>query len=114
MEDTLRGNVTFLVMPSGCVLILVVMEDTLRVFKSARELKKEMVDGLNPCCNGRYSQRSYFTISTLVSWVLILVVMEDTLRDSASKRVYINKIRSLNPCCNGRYSQSRMKQVEEN
>ena len=41
--------------------------------------------GLNPCFNGRYSQR-YFKqyLLRLVAAVLILVLMEDTLRGSRS------------------------------
>ena len=37
------------------VLILVLMEDTLRAF--VREEKKKATKCLNPCFNGRYSQR---------------------------------------------------------
>ena len=61
------------------VLILVLMEDTLRGIKknSGRRDRSR----LNPCFNGRYSQRS------LETWVK----KEDTA--------------SLNPCFNGRYSQ---------
>ena len=35
---------------------------------------------LNPCFNGRYSQRSKQTSTMTVLNVLILVLMEDTLR----------------------------------
>ena len=81
MEDTLRvceqqfGDVTGL----PAVLILVLMEDTLR-------------DSGN------------ISISTLCG-VLILVLMEDTLRDLEQKS-FLMFIVGLNPCFNGRYSQS--------
>ena len=60
------------------VLILVLMEDTLRA--------------------------SIWLISSLVIRVLILVLMEDTLRDM-DENVLVEYIKSLNPCSNGRYSQ---------
>ena len=54
------------------------MEDTLR-----EELKKVRVEvqSLNPCFNGRYSQRYEYKILGDGKVVLILVLMEDTLRD---------------------------------
>ena len=63
---------------SGNVLILVLMEDTLRV--------KENKDAFK-----------------CLDFVLILVLMEDTLR-AVSKGRYKLVIPSLNPCFNGRYS----------
>ena len=61
------------------VLILVLMEDTLRAFNAtyASEVQGEY---LNPCFNGRYSQRLGFAFANGLSNVLILVLMEDTLR----------------------------------
>ena len=59
------------------VLILVLMEDTLRAFTVTGYVCR---DGLNPCFNGRYSQR---------------VTCGD----------YVVMHTSLNPCFNGRYSQ---------
>ena len=38
----------------GDVLILVLMEDTLRAYKAIID---DLRKGLNPCSNGRYSQR---------------------------------------------------------
>ena len=80
MEDTLRElsvHHRALVIPP--VLILVLMEDTLRV--------------------------ALFFYFFILSFVLILVLMEDTLRDSL---LYVNRVESsLNPCFNGRYSQRR-------
>ena len=77
MEDTLRvflNQEAF----SIFVLILVLMEDTLR---DLSEFNMSEDAGLNPCFNGRYSQ-SY------------------VCRDAEVKTF------SLNPCFNGRYSQS--------
>ena len=54
------------------------MEDTLR---ETFELSNEQILCLNPCFNGRYSQRSYERNEQFFSY-------------------------SLNPCFNGRYSQS--------
>ena len=60
------------------VLILVLMEDTLRVYRLT--YLAYIIDCLNPCFNGRYSQRvSYLDEKQLKA--------------------------SLNPCFNGRYSQ---------
>ena len=54
------------------------MEDTLRVSEErCKECKKPR---LNPCFNGRYSQRRKQPSHASVS-VLILVLMEDTLRE---------------------------------
>ena len=56
------------------------MEDTLRdyIFSSWIYFRFS----LNPCFNGRYSQRQKETQGLLkTSLVLILVLMEDTLRD---------------------------------
>ena len=102
MEDTLREMNERAYKMLEKVLILVLMEDTLRdvttLFNNYNGI------GLNPCFNGRYSQRVSFTSLTKKSAVLILVLMEDTLRDF---RNYIVELReSLNPCFNGRYSQS--------
>ena len=78
------------------------MEDTLRELYMF--LNQETF-GLNPCFNGRYSQRWLVRKSTQTeTHVLILVLMEDTLRDNV--KLYIDyKGGSLNPCFNGRYSQ---------
>ena len=80
MEDTLRVIEAIQYNVDAQVLILVLMEDTLRVVKLIIVIK--MNNSLNPCFNGRYSQRvfQYCTITTLLS---------------------------LNPCFNGRYSQRR-------
>ena len=55
MEDTLR--VAYLIDYQWVrrVLILVLMEDTLRVLQSST---RGWTRGLNPCFNGRYSQRT--------------------------------------------------------
>ena len=56
------------------------MEDTLRVCFKVNVL--HLLVSLNPCCNGRYSQRlDKASVKASISFiVLILVVMEDTLR----------------------------------
>ena len=84
MEDTLRenSNISY-VSIIRTVLILVLMEDTLRV-------------------------QSFDTIEE--AKVLILVLMEDTLREFRQGSHRSLRYR-LNPCFNGRYSQS-MKQFD--
>ena len=77
MKDTLRVMRVCLICRVQCVLILVVMEDTLRV---TLIFNQKLLSRLNPCFNGRYSQR----VTAFGGWL-----------DSES----------LNPCCNGRYSQ---------
>ena len=79
MEDTLRESLPLRKQQDARVLILVLMEDTLRDL-SKRE--KNSAWSLNPCFNGRYSQ-SRCRVQGLVGSqsVLILVLMEDTLRD---------------------------------
>ena len=103
MEDTLRDEQFFSYRLHLQVLILVLMEDTLRGYFLYFTFPFIC---LNPCFNGRYSQRSAIPLCTDVyAAVLILVLMEDTLRD---KKKFGSKIQkpSLNPCFNGRYSQS--------
>ena len=53
MEDTLREKDIENERLQARVLILVLMEDTLRVLQLWQQLT---VSGLNPCFNGRYSQ----------------------------------------------------------
>ena len=67
------------------------MEDTLRV---ATKAITDFGIGLNPCFNGRYSQRDVKNVIAQYNEVLILVLMEDTLRE---KRAYdlMNKIAVL-------------------
>ena len=81
MEDTLRACEDGGTGRTAKVLILVLMEDTLRV---AVFNDREDFLGLNPCFNGRYSQS-----------VLLCSMIERTS--------------CLNPCFNGRYSQSSLK-----
>ena len=69
------------------VLILVLMEDTLRVKLKLVELN---LVSLNPCCNGRYYQRvQKKQVSIKLKFVLILVVMEDTLRESETYESFV-------------------------
>ena len=56
MEDTLRVT-GYICKDADVVLILVLMEDTLR---GNKQLKiDDYTSCLNPCFNGRYSQRQY-------------------------------------------------------
>ena len=78
------------------------MEDTLRVILLTYALG---LDGLDPCFNGRYSQRFTQSHNRVGQVVLILVLMEGTLRDVVMSCA-LSKMKScLNPCSNGRYSQ---------
>ena len=61
------------------VLILVLMEDTLRGF--IMSILVVLHFSLNPCFNGRYSQSIKEKIFKMQEVVLILVLMEDTLRE---------------------------------
>ena len=54
MEDTLRVETWVKKEDTATVLILVLMEDTLRVLQSSHKRKSQT--SLNPCFNGRYSQ----------------------------------------------------------
>ena len=58
------------------------MEDTLRV--AFTDQQGTAWTGLNPCFNGRYSQRWRTRIMKRLLRVLILVLMEDTLREALS------------------------------
>ena len=79
------------------------MEDTLRVCLAVS--KSGPPPCLNPCFNGRYSQRIAMILLLYLQRVLILVLMEDTLREVALKQYIVSDV-CLNPCFNGRYSQS--------
>ena len=79
MEDTLRAWLCCTRRWYLQVLILVLMEDTLRA--ALKAAKAAFEGSLNPCFNGRYSQR-YPSLKTI--WKEKLC---------------------LNPCFNGRYSQ---------
>ena len=109
MEDTLRAMYAGGSTEGRGVLILVLMEDTLRERVKAK--LSLFLYCLNPCFNGRYSQshrslRYYHQTFR----VLILVLMEDTLRATNSETLEFLTA-SLNPCFNGRYSQSEAVQV---
>ena len=79
MEDTLGDVIESLIKAGAKVLILVLMEDTLGVEHDT--IINHIVNGLNPCFNGRYSRR------------VSLIILK-------------NLSVSLNPCFNGRYSRS--------
>ena len=53
MEDTLRVQILHFSNRGRTVLILVLMEDTLR--ETSLGTKRESIYSLNPCFNGRYS-----------------------------------------------------------
>ena len=55
------------------------MEDTLR--EEVDTDGNPQLEGLNPCFNGRYSQRTENGTKEDPTRVLILVLMEDTLRE---------------------------------
>ena len=79
------------------------MEDTLRVIEQL--VKNGAKAGLNPCFNGRYSQRQQFLLL-----VLVLLCLNPCFNGRYSQSILLcNKTpryNSLNPCFNGRYSQS--------
>ena len=103
MEDTLRVSRIFLKQIMLIVLILVLMEDTLRG-DLPLNFENDIIS-LNPCFNGRYSQSCTLALSVSNQPdVLILVLMEDTLRVSTGLRC-LQASTCLNPCFNGRYSQ---------
>ena len=56
MEDTLR-EINKDILDRFNVLILVLMEDTLRGIHS--RMAHKLLSSLNPCSNGRYSQRFF-------------------------------------------------------
>ena len=78
MEDTLRAFLPYFLSIVHLVLILVLMEDTLR---AQTQVGNVLTYRLNPCFNGRYSQSDEDDITSVLA------------------------ARCLNPCFNGRYSQ---------
>ena len=105
MEDTLRVETWVKKEDTATVLILVLMEDTLRekfgskiqktslnpcfngrYSQSKKKFGSKIQKSLNPCFNGRYSQRLILLSIIDRSNVLILVLMEDTLRERATPR----------------------------
>ena len=102
MEDTLRVYLRTCSTLLFLVLILVLMEDTLRVCWLSSYCY--FCFSLNPCFNGRYSQRYIIRLLAMIPTVLILVLMEDTLR--VILQLVLKQCKCcLNPCFNGRYSQ---------
>ena len=65
------------------VLILVLVEHTLRVFEG--ETFSAVLNGLNPCFSGTYSQRRNNCLCLRDWGVLILVLVEHTLRAAVMK-----------------------------
>ena len=104
MEDTLRVLEKLAESMMGIVLILVLMEDTLRAaFIIAIDIH---IVGLNPCFNGRYSQRSL-----IKAGAKSVKSLNPCFNGRYSQRKDIFSLfmltASLNPCFNGRYSQSQ-------
>ena len=103
MEDTLRAYKDVATFYRDVVLILVLMEDTLRVKLSDKA--KTMLEKVLILVLMEDTLRVYNSSrSNASTTVLILVLMEDTLRVREQLRGFRGK--SLNPCFNGRYSQS--------
>ena len=48
--------------------------------RTSEAFQKNYIRSLNPCCNGRYSQSIVSDMNDEKRAVLILVLMEDTLR----------------------------------
>ena len=73
------------------------MEDTLREQFFSYRLH---LQSLNPCFNGRYSQRQLIKGSELGAYkVLILVLMEDTLRESKDLCPFVyRRLTYVYPC----------------
>ena len=72
------------------------MEDTLRAYGTFSTLLFLLC--LNPCFNGRYSQRkTRIDGNGKYSSVLILVLMEDTLREQDIRILYISGIGIYKP-----------------
>ena len=91
------------------VLILVVVEDGLRAFiRVSRCLLSHA--SLNPCCCGRWSQRSSNLMMVLyrLFLVLILVVVEDGLRDLLSEIEKLNFVLILVVVEDGLRAKSRL------
>ena len=87
--------------PRADVLILVLVEHTLRVFRG--KSYKEFLDSLNPCFSGTYSQ----SIDTLNKGEE-RTSLNPCFSGTYSQRAQMNVSRidvSLNPCFSGTYSQ---------
>ena len=91
MEDTIRDIIRVIAMIPTLVLILVLMEDTIRDFNYYNYGKEEC---LNPCFNGRYYQREEITMVTQLTKVLILVLMEDTIRVLSMSVIFFDFVES--------------------
>ena len=78
------------------------MEDTLRV---AFCTLNQILDSLNPCFNGRYSQRTNSFV--LISQLSLNPCFNGRYFQSFDlSRIFPELFQCLNPCFNGRYSQS--------
>ena len=103
MEDTLREGEDLWILHRKGVLILVLMEDTLRVKEEIKSTGK--INCLNPCFNGRYSQR--VLCYDIINYKICLNPCFNGRYSQRRGRVMkLYMVLSLNPCFNGRYSQS--------
>ena len=103
MEDTLREGEDLWILHRKGVLILVLMEDTLRVKEEIKSTGK--INCLNPCFNGRYSQR--VVCYDIINYKICLNPCFNGRYSQRRGRVMkLYMVLSLNPCFNGRYSQS--------
>ena len=109
MEDTLRATLELLKKGKEVVLILVLMEDTLRDFNESNNVTRARC--LNPCFNGRYSQRRARLVFSFASPSLN-PCFNGRYSQSSSEKPYVTVSKCLNPCFNGRYSQ-RQNNYEE-
>ena len=104
MEDTLRATLELLKKGKEVVLILVLMEDTLRDFNESNNVTRARC--LNPCFNGRYSQRRARLVFSFASPSLNPCFNGRYSQSVEWKCVMNFLFGCLNPCFNGRYSQS--------
>ena len=79
------------------------MEDTLR--DNPRFSQRLYYSCLNPCFNGRYSQRRHKTSKETV-WVSLNPCFNGRYSQSVIISIKCVEKHGLNPCFNGRYSQS--------
>ena len=89
------------------VLILVLMEDTLRV--PLTSLMQEVRISLNPCFNGRYSQRRQISLMQSLPNLRLNPCFNGRYSHRLQPQTLKDLLLSLNPCFNGRYSQSTVR-----
>ena len=80
------------------------MEDTLRDFNESNNVTRAHC--LNPCFNGRYSQRRARLVFSFASPSLNPCFNGRYFQSFDLSRIFPELFQCLNPCFNGRYSQS--------